>query len=74
MSQKRQKIEKIIDRYRQELKNLGIKVEKVILYGSYAKGNPREDIDIDLIVVSGDFMKLNLRQRLEVLGLAAEGL
>ena len=71
MSQKRQKIEKIIDRYRQELKNLGIKVEKVILYGSYAKGNPREDSDIDLIVVSGDFMKLNLRERLEVLGLAA---
>ncbi|MBI3616791.1 MAG: nucleotidyltransferase domain-containing protein [Candidatus Omnitrophica bacterium] len=71
MSQKRQKIKKIIDRYRQELKNLGIKVEKVILYGSYAKGNPREDSDIDLIVVSGDFIKLNLRERLEVLGLAA---
>ena len=25
--------------------------EKVILYGSYAKGNPREESDIDLLIV-----------------------
>jgi predicted nucleotidyltransferase len=26
--------------------------EKVILYGSYAKGNPKEDSDIDLLIIA----------------------
>ncbi len=55
----------------EKLKKLGINAEKIILYGSYAKGNPREESDIDLIVISKDFEKLNLRERLEILGLAA---
>ena len=37
----------------------------------YARGKPRQDSDIDLIVISDDFKNLNLRERLEVLGLAA---
>jgi hypothetical protein len=45
--------------------------QKIILYGSYAKGNPREDSDIDLIVISDDFKDMNLRERLEILGIAA---
>jgi uncharacterized protein len=34
-----------------------IPVEKVILFGSYAKGKPRTDSDIDLIVVSPAFAR-----------------
>ena len=45
--------------------------EKIILYGSYKDGNPREDSDIDLIVISENFKEMNLRERLEILGLAA---
>lgn len=71
MFRKRQKITGIIERYKQELKNLGINAERVVLYGSYAKGNPRQDSDIDLIVISDDFKNLDLRERLELLGLAA---
>ena len=71
MFKRRQKIEGIIKKYRQELEKLGIKPEKIILYGSYAKGSPRQDSDIDLIVISEDFKNLNLRERLEILGLAA---
>lgn len=71
MFKKRQKIEKIIRKYKKELKNLGINAEKIVLYGSYAAGRPRQDSDIDLIVISDDFQDLNLRERLEVLGLAA---
>jgi helicase len=41
------------------------------LYGSYAKENPREDSDIDLIVISDDFKDMNLRERLEILGIAS---
>ncbi|MBI5410311.1 MAG: nucleotidyltransferase domain-containing protein [Nitrospirae bacterium] len=64
-------VEEIIERYKDALKELGVFPQRIILYGSYAKGNPREDSDIDLIVISGDFRHMNLRERLETLGLAA---
>lgn len=67
----RSEIKNIKDRYIRELKEMGISVEKVVLFGSYAKGHPREDSDIDLLVVSKDFRDKNLRERLELLGLAA---
>jgi hypothetical protein len=35
------------------------------------KGNPREDSDIDLVVVSNNFKDMNIRERLELLGIAA---
>lgn len=41
------------------------------MYGSYAKGKAREDSDIDLVVISSDFENMNVRERLETLGLAA---
>ncbi len=64
-------IEEVIEEYKQALKTLGINVERVILYGSHALGKQREDSDIDLIIISEDFQKMNLRERLEVLGIAA---
>ena len=64
-------VKEIIEEYTQALKTLGIDVTRVILYGSFAKGNQREDSDIDLIIVSQDFQEMNLRERLEVLGIAA---
>jgi hypothetical protein len=54
-----------------ETEKLGIKCEKVILYGSFAKNRQTEDSDIDLIVVSQDFKNLNILKRLEILGTAA---
>lgn len=61
----------IISRYREELALLGIRVSAVFLYGSYAVGTNRDDSDIDLVVISPDFAKLNMRERLELLGVAA---
>lgn len=66
-----QQIEEIIKQYTAKLIDLGIEVERVILFGSYAKGHPREDSDIDLIVVSKDFESMNIRERLEILGVAS---
>jgi len=71
MFKKTRDVKRIIERYRQELKSFNINSQKIILYGSYAKGNPREDSDIDLIVISDDFKDMNLRERLEILGIAA---
>ncbi len=37
------------------LKEIGIYVEKIIIFGFYAKGMEKEDSDIDIIIVSKDF-------------------
>jgi len=36
-----------------------IRVERVILYGSYAAGTAREDSDIDIAVLSPDFARMS---------------
>jgi len=57
-------LKEAIDDFIQRLQR-GIRVEAVILYGSYAHGNPREWSDIDLAVISPDFegVKMPERQR-----------
>jgi predicted nucleotidyltransferase len=64
-------IQEIIKKYKQEIEKLGISPQKIILFGSYASGIPREDSDIDVIVIADDFKNMNLRERLELLGVAA---
>ena len=64
-------VKEIVKQYTEALRQCGIKVERIILYGSFAQGNPREDSDIDLVVVSESFQKMDLRERLEVLGIGA---
>ena len=63
MVKKRQEIENIIDRYINKLRQLGVEVSQVVLYGSYAKGKPKEYSDIDLAVVSPTFQKLDIFER-----------
>jgi predicted nucleotidyltransferase len=64
-------IDLIISKYKDELRKLGITPERIVLFGSYRDGTPREDSDIDLLVISTDFASMNLRERLELLGVAA---
>lgn len=66
-----QEIKGIAERYAVELEKIGIRPQRVILYGSYAKGQAREDSDIDFIVISEDLKDMNVRERLELLGIAA---
>lgn len=47
----------LIIRYKNLLKKEGIPVEKIILFGSYAKGNPKPWSDLDICVVSKKFGK-----------------
>jgi predicted nucleotidyltransferase len=42
-------------------------VEKVILFGSVAKGKIHQDSDIDLIILSSDFGKIDFLKRLILL-------
>lgn len=51
------RVEKIIREYIQLLKADGFDIEKVLLYGSYAKGTPHHDSDIDICIISDKFGK-----------------
>jgi uncharacterized protein len=64
----------IISRYKHKLEASGIKVKKIVLYGSHAHGKAREDSDIDLVVVSDDFKNMDLWERLCLLGRARLGI
>jgi len=48
---------KIIRKYVRRLRQEGILVDRVILYGSFAAGRERRDSDIDVAIVSRDFGK-----------------
>ncbi len=65
------KIVDIVDRYREQLRLMGIDVTEVILFGSHARGTANEASDIDLLIVSPAFESMNTRERLELLGVAA---
>jgi len=64
-------IKVIIGKFHAEIEKMGIKPLRIHLFGSYAGGTPREDSDIDVIVIDDDFKDMNLRERLELLGIAA---
>ncbi len=71
MAERTPELENIIERFRQELEGIGVWAERILLFGSHARGEAREGSDIDLIVVSSDWAGYNRRERLELLGLAA---
>lgn len=71
MDAKTTDLERIIKSFQRELKKMGIRSERIVVFGSHADGTAREDSDIDLFIVSRDWEKYNLRERLEILGIAA---
>lgn len=71
MYKKRSSVKEIVREYKKAVEVLGVHVDSAILYGSFAKGTQREDSDIDLVIVSRDFRKMNIRERLELLGIAS---
>jgi len=61
------RIKRIVKDYKDELKRHNIHITKIILYGSYAKGNPRPYSDIDLVVISPDLARFSPLKRQELL-------
>ncbi len=64
-------VERVIHRYRRQLVELGIRPQRLILFGSHVADNSDEWSDIDLLVISKDFEGMEMLQRLERLGIAA---
>ena len=60
-------VKEILKRYKKELKSHGVRVTKMFLYGSYAKGTPKPYSDIDVVVVSPDLVKFSPLKRQEFL-------
>lgn len=58
---------KIVDQFYQGIKARGIKPQKLILYGSYVTGINAEGSDIDLVVISDDFIGKDYWDRIEIL-------
>lgn len=56
-----------LTQFQKILESNGIKVSKLILYGSYAHGNAREDSDIDVVVISDDFTGKGYWERIDIL-------
>ena len=44
-----------------------IKIENLILFGSYLSGTQREDSDIDFVVISDDFEKMGVLNKIRLL-------
>ncbi len=45
-----------VRQFAKEVKKQGVKLRKVFLFGSYARGEQRADSDIDVAVVADDFI------------------
>lgn len=71
MAQTTPELEMIVQRFRAEVEKMGIRCEKILLFGSQANGTAEEGSDIDLFVVSSDWARYNDRERFEILGIAA---
>ena len=48
------------------LESRGIDTEKIVIFGSYVKGEEKKDSDIDIIIVSRDFRNKNIFERVEI--------
>jgi len=60
--QVKKQVQHLVEALRQHMR-----IERAILFGSYAYGKPHEGSDIDLAVVSPDFARMNRLERLEFL-------
>jgi len=63
-------IRSIILRFVDVLNSKGIRVEKAVLYGSYASGNVHTGSDLDLAIISPDFGKNRFEEGKMLLQLA----
>lgn len=70
MPLERSQVEQIVKKFGNSLKKHGIRPERIILFGSYAKNIASDYSDIDLIVVSNDFSGLSLVSRCTIMGKA----
>jgi len=63
---------KIIKRFVKKLREEGISIDRVILYGSYAAGLGRSDSDIDVAIISKEFGKDRVEEGIKLFRIAGK--
>ncbi|MBI3129652.1 MAG: nucleotidyltransferase domain-containing protein [Candidatus Tectomicrobia bacterium] len=58
----RKAIVKLLKRYKENISK-DIPIERMLLFGSYAEGKAHPDSDVDLLVVSPSFRRMNFFKR-----------
>jgi uncharacterized protein len=71
VAQATDEIRRIVARYIENLRNLGVPVERVYLFGSHARLDADASSDVDLAVISPLFERMSLWDRAGYLGRAA---
>jgi len=56
-----------VKKFKNALESNKIRVDQLILFGSYAEGTAREDSDIDLVVISSSFSDKSYWERINIL-------
>lgn len=54
---------KVVDFFAKSLRDHGLIISKIILFGSQAKGRATKDSDIDIVIVSNDFRGKDIFKR-----------
>ena len=68
MVKNRTQLKMIVRKLVNNLQKKDVKVDRLVLFGSYASGKMRRDSDIDIAVISSSFNQKNIIQRQEILG------
>lgn len=61
------KVTTVVHFFAERLREDGIRVLKVVVFGSQAEDNVHRDSDIDMIIVSEDFRKKDLFERVDMI-------
>ena len=56
----------VIEYFRQRLAEKGVRIAKIIVFGSQVTGNAAPESDIDFVVVSADFQGKDIFDRVEM--------
>ncbi|PKL60050.1 MAG: hypothetical protein CVV33_04670 [Methanomicrobiales archaeon HGW-Methanomicrobiales-4] len=57
------RIRSLIDNLACEIRNLGIEITALVLFGSQSDGTAKEDSDVDIAIISSSFIDLDSLQR-----------
>ncbi len=61
------KVKEIVKFLEKSLRDSGLKVMKIVLFGSYARKESTSDSDIDIVIVSKDFRNKDIFKRVELI-------
>lgn len=67
-----EEIRGIVNDFARRLKENHVEYDSLVLFGSYAKGNYHEDSDLDIAVISSQFGKDRLQERIKLMKISAK--